>query len=106
VGSENSVVLKATGVWYYAPGDEAAFFEWLRKIPAVESIGGEGDTLDIVVSRPVDPDSLRELLALFRRYDIELAQLGQLDNPEVSRWFHDPRKYWYEAIFGSVPERG
>ncbi|WP_278264782.1 hypothetical protein [Nocardia sp. AG03] len=98
----DTVILKAIDVWYHSPGDEAAFFDWLGKIRAVHSVGGQLRTLDIAVKTPVDDDSLREILALFRRYDIEMAQLRKLDNAQVSEWFHDPQKYWHEPVFGRV----
>ncbi|MFC6011789.1 hypothetical protein [Nocardia lasii] len=97
----DSVALQATDVWYYSPHDETAFFEWLGKIRAVRSFGGELRTLEIVVSTPIDEESLRELLALFRRYDIDMAPLRVLGHPAVDPWFHDPRKYWHTDVFGT-----
>ncbi|MBF6204317.1 hypothetical protein IU483_09310 [Streptomyces gardneri] len=97
----STVVLKVTDVWYYSRGDEAAFFEWLDRIPSVRSYGGRLSTLEIVVDTPVDDDSLRELVALFYRYHIDLAQLRQLDNTQIGPWFRDPRKFWHEPVFGT-----
>ncbi|MBB5912992.1 hypothetical protein BJY24_001859 [Nocardia transvalensis] len=106
MGDKSTVALEATDVWYYSHGDEAAFFEWLDKIPAVRSYGGRVNILEIVVETPVDEDSLRELLALCYRYRINMAQLRQLDNSRIGPWFRDPQKYWYEDIFGASPPSG
>lgn len=97
---KGSVLLRATDVWYYSPHDEAAFFEWLDKIEAVRSYGGQVNTLDITVSVPVDEDSLRELIALFYRYRVDMSQLRSLDSDLIGGWFRDPRKFWFEAVFG------
>ncbi|MBF6167271.1 hypothetical protein IU486_21310 [Streptomyces gardneri] len=100
MGGGSTVVLEATDVWYHSRGDEAAFFEWLNSIPSVRSYGGRLSTLEIVVETPVDDGSLRELLALFYRYRIGLAQLRQLDNSQIGHWFRDPQKRWHRDVFG------
>ena len=95
------VELEATSVRFYSQRDEAAFFEWLKKLTCVERVQGRGLTLYISVDCSlVDEDGLRELLALFRRYGIDKRQLAQLDRKEFSAWLHDPKAFWYEEVFG------
>jgi predicted RNA-binding protein associated with RNAse of E/G family len=98
----SKIELQATGVRFYSAGDEEAFFSWLKKLPFVERTEGRGLTLYMEInSRAVDEDGLRELIALFRRYGVDLAQLVAFDRDEFSDWFRDPRAYWYKAIFAA-----
>ena len=85
---------------YYSEGDERAFFEWLKRIPCVTKLGGEGEELHIhVASSKVTLSSLRELIAAFRRYGVSMQQLAQLETATNRKWFRDPSAYWYRSIF-------
>jgi len=93
--------LRATGVRFYSQGDEAAFFAWLAKLDCVERYEGRGLSLLISINAAaVDEDGLRELLSLFRRYEVELKQLAVFDRSEFAEWFRDKRAYWYKEVFG------
>jgi hypothetical protein len=95
------VTLEATDVWYFAPGDEDAFFGWLNKLAFVEKYEGSGRTLYITITcASVEEMALRELLALFKRYGIPMAQLAVFDREEFASWFRDPRAYWHREVFG------
>jgi hypothetical protein len=64
-------------------------------------VDGHGSMTFIKVnSALIDQYNLRDLLALFHRYNIDMKQLIAFDRPEFSSWFHDERKYWYEEVFG------
>ncbi|WP_243311816.1 hypothetical protein [Fundidesulfovibrio agrisoli] len=95
------VELQARSVAYYSPGDEEAFFEWLDRIECVEGGSGSGDTLYISVDRAeLDEECLTELLALFRRYGVDLKQLRVFDSEEFASWFRNPEAFWYAEVFG------
>ena len=95
------VELQATGVRFFSQGDEGAFFAWLDKLPFVARYEGRGRTLYISInSMAVDEDGLREMLALFRRYGVELRQLAAFDRDEFAEWFRDKQAYWYKDVFG------
>ncbi|MBF6545625.1 hypothetical protein [Nocardia brasiliensis] len=95
------VVVEATGVTYYSALDEAGFFGWLDRIRCVASYRGELRTLYLTVRLgAVDEDGLRELVALYRRYDIDLKQLRVLDAERVGPWFSDPERWWHADVFG------
>lgn len=99
--SSSSVELQATGMRFFSQGDEAAFFGWLAKLAFVERYEGRGLTLFISVNAAaVDEDGLRELLALFRRYGVELKQLAVFDRSEFADWFRSKQAYWHKEIFG------
>lgn len=99
--SSEFVELEATGVRFFSQGDEAAFFGWLENLDCVDRYEGRGLTLFILVNAAaVDEDGLRELLALFRRYGVELKQLSVFDCSEFANWFRSEQAYWYKEIFG------
>ena len=98
----NLIELEADSVRYFSENDELAFFNWLQKISCVKKYEGRGTTLHIFVdTNAINDVDLRELLALFRRYQTPLAQLKIFDKPEFAGWFRDPRGYWHSEIFGS-----
>lgn len=86
------LALSAKRVWYYSECDESAFFEWLDKLPCVKRYEGELDVLSIYIDEAkADESALRELLALFRRYAVEMEQLRVFDRNTFAFWFRDPR---------------
>jgi len=98
--TDEQVVLIAKRVWYYSENDEAAFFEWLDKLTCVEKYEGELDVLNIHVDQGrLDAGSLYELLALFRRYSIDMKQLRVFDKDKFASWFRNPKSYWFKEVF-------
>ncbi|OLL27791.1 hypothetical protein BTH42_31705 [Burkholderia sp. SRS-W-2-2016] len=96
----NEIVLSAKRVRYYSECDETAFFEWLDKLSSVKRYEGELDVLSIYVDETkVDESALRELLALFQRFAVEMEQLRVFDRQEFAPWFRDPRAYWHAVVF-------
>lgn len=98
---EKPIRLEAKSVRYFSKGDERAFFRWLNEIPCVTSIEGRGDILNIPVDRELlDDESLRELIALFQRYSVDMNQLAQFETNDNRVGFKQPDCYWYQAVFG------
>ena len=102
VNTQPTIVrLEAMAVRFFSQGDEGAFFGWLDKLAFVERYEGCGRILSIFVnSAAVDQDGLREMLALFHRYGIELRQLAIFDRDVFADWFRDERAYWHKDVFG------
>jgi len=99
--SSAPIVLTARRVVYYHENDETAFFEWLARMPFVESFEGAGWDLWITLKRKPNQYDLRELLAFFQRYKIDMKQLARFENSRNRTWFRDPKKYWYRRVFGT-----
>lgn len=104
VCDNGKVIFEATCITYYSDNDEAAFFEWLDKIKCVDGYSGKGGTLFIKIDAgKIDKDySLRELLALFYRYDIDMSQLAIFDDRKKKKrqWFsNNPQAYWFKKVF-------
>lgn len=91
-----AVTLTSAGAVFYSQGDEDAFFAWLGRIPAVEGV--HRHDVRLKSGAPCEAD-LRELLAAFYRYSLNMAQFAQLETAENTAWFRKPGAYWYAAVF-------
>lgn len=67
--------LQVRGPLFFSAHDEAGMFEWLAKIRNV-SVTGVGPNLVFDVRRPLSRTGLRELLALFFRYQLDMRPLA------------------------------
>ncbi len=72
-------------------------FEWAMRIPGV--LRWDQDAL-VVRSLNLRQASLRELLALFARYDLPMRQLAQFANARNAAWFAAPTMIWHARVFG------
>ncbi len=98
----SNVILVARRVVFNSMSDEAVFFKWLDSLRCVSRYEGKGDSLNIEVnSELVDELALRDLLALFDRYDIDMKQLIAFDRKEFSTWFRNKKSYWFVSVFGA-----
>ncbi len=88
-------------VLFYSEGDETTFFEWLKKIDAIKDIKGVGNEIQLKIESEVIEDySLRELIAIFARYSIDLNQLKQFLNKDNKEWFYDnDLAFWRKETF-------
>ena len=85
---------------FYSEGDELHFDSWIDKISCVHEREGTGDCTVLHIKRKIISDKcLRELLALFFRYKIDMSQLKQFCTEDNSSWFNSPGKYWYHEVF-------
>ena len=95
------ILLEAKKVSFGSSGDEISFFRWLDEIQSVKDVRGQGDKILIEVKSPPVPDQdLKELIALFDRYDIDLVQLLDLETPLNKSWLSHPGMYWFERMYG------
>ena len=89
---------------FYSAFDEDVFFEWLKKIPCVSTVRGFGEELYIDIDKSKFTEMhLREMLALFYRYDIDMRQLEVFLNDDNKSWFFDNKEaFWHRKIFPMV----
>ena len=98
---KKSLNLSVPGPWFFSSKDEEIFFEWLNSVASVRHVGGAGYDLEITfASRRIPQRDLREMIAIFHRYGLKKDVLKCFDNSRM-KWFRDPKKYWYEEIFGT-----
>jgi len=95
-------VLICKSVKYYSRKDEDTFFEWIKKIDCIDSLKGVGTKLHLQIScNNVHDHDLRDLLALFYRYKIDMKQLQRFLNKNNEQWFYSNKKsYWHKRVFG------
>ena len=93
-------MLIASEVLFFSACDENAFFEWLARLDCVAEYYGEGVDLHILLKGVLlDDSSLRELLALFFRYGVEMTNMYVLETHSNRSWFRNPGAYWYTRVF-------
>ena len=83
---------------YWSEGDEDWFFKWLEGIPSVISVTRK-DGLNITLKAEVDDFSLRELIGLFTRYEIQMSGLQCFCTTSNQNWFRNTEMFWYQSIF-------
>ena len=89
-------------VRYGSLTDEDMFFTWIQKIPSIVKFDGWRNELYLhMKSKRISNRDLRELLALFHRYKINMKQLAIFLNSKNKQWFFDnPKGYWHKKVFG------
>lgn len=101
--TQQNIIIREPGP-FYSPLDEDYFFEWLQSIPVVKEVNGvKGGRLEITIEEPVNEECLADLMAVLSRYSVDLKPLKSLCAPNNEKWFRDPNKYWYPAIFEDEP---
>ena len=98
------VTLQARHLAFLSHSDEAAFFHWLELLKDFASCRGVFDTIEIdIASNKLQDDQLRELIALFHRYRIDMRQLEIFENRSNKGWLRNKQAYWYEAMHETAP---
>jgi len=96
------MLIRVQGPVYFSQNDETAMFEWLDRIPVIDDVAGEGRNLVFRLKRAPNDDQLRDLLALFYRYQMDMTPLAALRTPENESWFLDQGSYWFDSVFGRI----
>jgi hypothetical protein len=99
---DEALILVASSVRYGSQLDEIAFFNWLDRLNFVEGYRGELRDLIITLKRRPTTQDLRDLLALFHRYGVDMSQLKQFETRSNREWLRNPDAYWHKSMFGSV----
>jgi hypothetical protein len=85
---------------FYSRNDEDHFFGWLQSISGIEKVTGVGETLEITVRRPLERDSLHDLIALLTRYGLDRRPLKPLCDEQPGDYFQGQGTYWHSAVYG------
>lgn len=87
---------------YLSENDECRFYDGLKALSGFIQAYGSLETLHIELVNYLSDEDLRELLALFSRYGIELSQLKSFLTEQNRHWFYDIHTaYWHEKVFGT-----
>lgn len=93
------VTLEIYSLTFYSPRDEENLFAWLGSVPAIEKIKGSGDSIYLNVATSLGDDDLSELISIFTRYRIDMAQFSVFDDGRFP-WLRTKGMFWCESIFG------
>jgi hypothetical protein len=99
----NKNILTWKNINFYSPLDEVVFFEWIKKIDCIDDIKRENNSLFFyIASDEIHDYNLRDLLALFFRYHIDMKQLKRFLMPENKKWFKNKIAYWHDKVFKEI----
>jgi len=103
MNTKSDIKLICSSVWYYSKHDEELFFEWIQHIKTIIRIDGIGNELHLYLNhQDIPDDDLREIIALFYRYKIDMKQLHIFLNDKNREWFFEkPKGYWHKKVFGT-----
>lgn len=74
------MIISFDGPVFYAQADEDQFFNWLRSLPEFQEVFGVGTTLHMSLKAPVSPETVRQLLVIFRRWGLSVGPLQPLQS--------------------------
>jgi len=102
MNGNKSYYLVCKSVCFYSAVDESLFFEWIKRIARIQKVDGAGDEFYLYFKNAsISDNDLRDLLAMFYRYKIDMKQLGQFFNEDNKEWFYGkPKGYWHRRVFG------
>lgn len=86
---------------FYSTTDEEQFFAWLKAIPGVCDYHGVGRELDVSIDvRKLGRRGFDELIAIMRRYELDVLALRALDPNRSISWLSKDDDHWARLIFG------
>ncbi len=85
--------------FFFSYMDEEHFFHWLEDIPFVSEVVRVQDGLEVTLDGEFDKANIRDLIAVLRRYDLDMTCLRILCTEENQDWLKDHEAYWYAYIF-------
>ncbi len=92
----NLIEIVLDGPVFFAQQDEEQFFGWLAALPAYAGVRGRGRQLHLELTLPVDPATVKSLLVICHRWEIDKAPLAPLKSEAVS---------WHVLWAPSAPKR-
>ena len=103
MAQSNKKVLLCKKIIFHSPKDQEAFWEWIKKISAIDEIVKKEHVIFLHLNNSrVNNHTLDNLLGLFYRYNLEMTQLARFLNGKNKSWFYDNKKaYWHKKVFGT-----
>jgi len=91
--------LIAHKIKFYSQRDERSFFERLKELESVIEFSGVGPDIIIRMRDNIIEEDLREIIAIFFRYKVDMSQLRPFLNDENEEWFGNKKMFWYKNVF-------
>jgi hypothetical protein len=100
--SKKSPYLICKNVTFYSEKDEEAFFEWIKVLEGIDNCEKVGNEFHLYpAAADLHDHDLRDLIAFFYRYKIDMKQLKRFLTKHNTYWFGKRSAPWYKKIFGS-----
>ena len=80
------MIISFEGPAFFAAADEDQFFGWLASLPEYRGVQGVGTTLQLELTATVSPDSVRQLVIIFRRWHVDLLSLQPLRSADTDNF--------------------
>ncbi len=80
------MIISFEGPVFFATADEDQFFHWLSSLPEYRDIRGRGTALDLTLTTPLQTETVKQLLTIFRRWHLDVTPLLFLRSPETSHF--------------------
>ncbi len=94
------MLLNCKKVKFLSSGDEQHFFSRIESLNGVIKVYGKGFSIIIEVEDSIDDLCLKELIAIFYRYNADMSQLKSFLTRENKFWFYsNSRAYWHRKVF-------
>ena len=91
-------------VIFYSQNDEASFFEWISKIKGIKKWEGARDEIHLYLPKSTTSNKcLRDLIALFYRYNIDRRQLQQLLNDKNRQLYENFKPGGHHNVYPVLP---
>src|SRR5262249_52905832 len=90
---------------YYSQGDENRFYRGLYALPEFVDVKWDGSALQLTLQPPLGRESFRELVALFRRYQLPLGILkpaAEVLSKADRKHFMRPDAFYFDELFGGL----
>lgn len=78
------MIISFEGPVFFVSADEDQFFRWLASLPEHQAIRGVGTTLELTLSTPARPETVQQLLVIFRRWQLDVTPLLPLRSPKTN----------------------
>lgn len=85
---------------YFSQKDEDMFYQVLEECEGFISVSGSFDQITIEFNDVICDESLRTLLGLFMRYEMDMSTFHQFLTKKNKRWFFDNKEaYWHKKVW-------
>ncbi len=91
--------LTCSGISFYSQKDEDSFFLWGQRIPSF--LRWEQDTM-VIKGAALSDRQLKEIIALFYRYQVPMKQLRPFETSKNKKWLKDRKMYWHQSLYGKI----
>ena len=87
---------------FYSENDERAYVDWIGRLSFLSANYPEFTHGTLRMLKRPNRSELRDLIALFIRYQLPAWQLAVFETAANRGWFRRRGMYWYDEVFGKA----